>query len=325
MRSVVLLTVVFLTAGSLSAAMASRGQPPKVTICHKTSSKTRPYQRIAVSGPALAAHRKHADDIIPAPGSCPQVLLTPTSGGVAIEVDLLGVAEQPEPADPNGSGTATIRLRAGQPRLCFALSVSELTLPASGAHVHRGTAEENGPVVVPLAAPGASGSSSGCVAAGRDLVGQILGNRSGFYVNVHTTDFPNGAVRAQLALPASTALLRAGMTGAAERPNPGDSDGAGTGAFMLSPDKGRVCFTLAVRNTALPTVGAHIHRGTADQAGPVVVPLQAPGATGTSSGCATVDAALLREIAQNPAGFYANVHTGDFPAGAVRGQLAAAT
>ena len=40
-----------------------------------------------------------------------------------------------------------------------------------------------------------------------------------------------------------------------------------------------------------------------------------------SSGC-TTDATYAPLIAANPAGFYVNVHNGDFPAGAIRGQLA---
>ena len=43
-----------------------------------------------------------------------------------------------------------------------------------------------------------------------------------------------------------------------------------------------------------------------------------------ASDCASAEASLISEIAQNPAGFYVNVHTSDFPGGAVRGQLAQA-
>ena len=32
---------------------------------------------------------------------------------------------------------------------------------------------------------------------------------------------------------------------------------------------------------------------------------------------------MLQEIVDNPAGYYVNLHTEDFPAGAIRGQLAA--
>jgi CHRD domain-containing protein len=52
--------------------------------------------------------------------------------------------------------------------------------------------------VVPLTAPDASGKASGCVNVARTLVRAILANPGNYYVNVHTTDFPNGAVRGTL-------------------------------------------------------------------------------------------------------------------------------
>jgi hypothetical protein len=52
----------------------------------------------------------------------------------------------------------------------------------------------------------------------------------------------------------------------------------------------------------------------------VVVPLSPP-TNGSSSGCASVDPDLIKEIRQNPKAFYVNVHNADYPAGALRGQL----
>jgi hypothetical protein len=280
---------------------------------------------VARSAAALRLHNRHPDDIIPGGRRCPRTLLTPTAGGVAINLNLLGVAEQPDLGDPDATGTATIRMRLGQGRVCFVLNVQNIVLPAAGAHIHRGTTTEAGPIVVPFVAPSAGGSSRGCAVASRALVREILRNPSQFYVNVHTSEFPAGAVRAQLSLPTSTVVLRLNMTGAAERPNPGDPNGTGMAAFLVFPDTGRICFTLTARDIQLPTIGAHIHRGTVDVAGDIVVPLTAPPASGISSGCVTADPALVRDIAQNRANYYVNVHTREFPAGAIRSQLSAAS
>ncbi len=104
----------------------------------------------------------------------------------------------PGPGDPDGAGTATLRLRVGQGQICHTLSVSNITLPAAAAHIHSGAAGVAGPVVVTLVTPDADGNVQGCVAVDRALVKQILMNPAGFYVNVHTSDFPAGAVRGQL-------------------------------------------------------------------------------------------------------------------------------
>ncbi len=115
--------------------------------------------------------------------------------------------------------------------------------------------------------------------------------------------------------------LFASMTGGAEAPTKGDSDGRGA-ATLLFPNPTRVCFALLVGNVKKPNA-AHIHRGAKGVAGPIVVPLTPPGSgtAGFSSGCVNASAALVSEIAGKPSRFYVNVHTSDFPGGAVRGQL----
>jgi hypothetical protein len=109
------------------------------------------------------------------------------------------------------------------------------------------------------------------------------------------------------------------MTGAAERPGPGDPNGTGTATFRVNPGKKQICYTLTVSNIA-PATAAHIHLAPPTAPGPVVVPLTAP-TTGTSSGCATVTRNVALAIIKNPANYYVNVHNAPFGPGAVRGQL----
>jgi hypothetical protein len=121
------------------------------------------------------------------------------NGGRPFSTELSGAAEVPGPGDPDGSGTASLRFNPGQGEVCFELTVSNIAFPATGAPIHVGSATESGDVVVPLdPAPGASGSSSGCVSADRALIEAILQNPEGYYVNVHNEEFPGGAVRGQL-------------------------------------------------------------------------------------------------------------------------------
>jgi hypothetical protein len=114
-------------------------------------------------------------------------------------------------------------------------------------------------------------------------------------------------------------LITVEMTGAAERPGPGDPDGSGTAWFTLNPGQEQICYVLEVSGIA-PATAAHIHVAPVTDPGPVVVPLEAP-TDGSSSGCADVDRELIMAILFNPENYYVNVHNVDFPGGAVRGQL----
>lgn len=110
------------------------------------------------------------------------------------------------------------------------------------------------------------------------------------------------------------------LSGATEVPGPGDSDGSGRAELTLNPGRGMICYTLNVSGIATAT-GAHIHRAVAGQAGPILVNLTAPSGGG-SKDCVSVDRELLRNMLQNPANYYVNVHNSEFPAGAIRGQYA---
>jgi hypothetical protein len=117
------------------------------------------------------------------------------------------------------------------------------------------------------------------------------------------------------------AVRLARLTGEAEVPT-GDLDGSGLATVIVHPAKGQLCFAIVVDDIVLPAIGAHVHKAPAGVAGDVVVPLTAPDATGTSAGCVSgVDQGLLTAIKRHPRQYYVNVHTTEFPAGAVRGQL----
>ena len=102
----------------------------------------------------------------------------------------------------------------------------------------------------------------------------------------------------------------------------GDPNGFGA-ATVVFAGSGRICYSIVVHRISTPTA-AHIHDGEAGVNGPIVVPLEPPtaGNPGTIAACsADLDKALISRILKTPGDFYVNVHTGQFPGGAVRGQL----
>jgi hypothetical protein len=110
------------------------------------------------------------------------------------------------------------------------------------------------------------------------------------------------------------------LVGAEEAPGPGDPGGIGFAVVRVNPGRERICYLLTAAGLDSTVVAAHIHRAPSGAPGPVVVPLEAP-VSGFSAACADVERALATEIARSPGEFYVNVHTQNFPAGAIRGQL----
>ena len=105
---------------------------------------------------------------------------------------LTGAAEVPA-ADPDGSGFAVVTITGTTLR--YSVLHQNIGTPIA-AHIHLGAAGTNGNPVVDL---NASGLTNGQTTITSELASQINANPSGYYVNVHTAEFPNGAIRGQLA------------------------------------------------------------------------------------------------------------------------------
>jgi hypothetical protein len=101
------------------------------------------------------------------------------------------------------------------------------------------------------------------------------------------------------------------------------ADGAGKGTAVLDaePGKNELCLTLVVSGIA-PVTSAHVHRGSVGARGPVVAAFtEARSTDGTPAKCVTVSDELIKEIRKDPGRYYLDVHTSEFPNGALAGQL----
>ena len=122
---------------------------------------------------------------------------------------------------------------------------------------------------------------------------------------------------------ADNGYLYATLTGAAERPGPGDPDAIGRVVITINDAANQICAAVQFTGATLPATGMHIHLAPPTAPGPVVVPFTAP-TTNQSYECKTVEnEALLDNIAANPGQYYFNVHNQEFPGGFIRGQLQA--
>lgn len=117
-------------------------------------------------------------------------------------------------------------------------------------------------------------------------------------------------------------ILTGTLTGGAERPGPGDTDGSGSITITVNPGQKRICYELTVAGIDAPTA-AHIHIAPVTDPGPVVVAFPAP-PLGASSGCIDVTSRQAAQLIAKPSKYYFNVHNAAFPGGAIRGQLSKA-
>jgi hypothetical protein len=216
-----------------------------------------------------------------------------------------------------------------------------IAAPTAG-HIHLGATGVNGAVKVPFfgaALPNTLTAAVGTVTVTEPgLLDSIKSNPGGFYANIHTGEFPGGAVRGQLhkvTHPVDlNSFLRGGpltavLDGDQEVPAPGGKpvgDPDGHAVSFVRSSRGKVNFAFSWNGIGAPTDG-HIHQGAAGVNGAVVVPLfSAPAGlpasiTGVAGVVDDVKTDLARSISRDPSSFYTNLHTAEFGGGAVRGQL----
>jgi hypothetical protein len=115
-----------------------------------------------------------------------------------------------------------------------------------------------------------------------------------------------------------TKTLTTTMLGKNEVPK-GAPNGSGKAVFTLNASKGSVCWKFSSLKGISKVTASHIHKGAKGKAGNVVVPLFT-GALKTK-GCVKAAKSLITAIEKHPAGYYVNIHTAKYPAGAVRGAL----
>ncbi|MBM9624532.1 CHRD domain-containing protein [Streptomyces zhihengii] len=260
---------------------------------------------------------------------------------LSFAADLSGANEVPVPGgpavnDPDARAAALVKVKGD--RVTFALRWKGFT-PSLG-HIHEGAAGRNGEVRVPLFGtemPDTVHSAAGQVSVTDPALAQsIRTNASSFYVNLHSKEFPGGAVRGQLKPLARNVnplevikggSLRAFSSGSQEVPKDetskvGDPDGFAVS--FLRPRGTSVDYSLAWVNIQSPSKG-HIHKGRFGENGDVVFDLLnrpvPEGIFAISGRLEGQNPDVVKRVRQNPQNYYSNIHTSEFPDGAVRGQF----
>ena len=133
------------------------------------------------------------------------------------------------------------------------------------------------------------------------------------------------AAFAALAVPAigagDDAERQAKHKGKDEVPGPGDKDGTGEVQLETKIAKSKLCYLVEFKDIGVATA-AHVHKGAKGDDGKIVIPLFEEETASPAEDCVKVESERkLKKLVKNPADFYANVHSEEFPDGAIRGQL----
>lgn len=240
---------------------------------------------------------------------------------------LTGGQEVPGPGDPDGFGNATFTFNTDRTEITVESTFSGIGTEITGAHIHEAPAGVaagvligfiNAPVTI------TNGRIKVTVASDPSTANRITSNPAGFYFNIHTPQFPAGAIRGQLSATIETVFV-GDLKGAREVPGPGHP--SASGSFVLSINGARNQLSFSIATTGLTNISdSHIHgpNGPAGVADNVFVAL-AQGSryvNGQAQGTVMITPMQAAAIMSNPANFYVNVHTTELPAGAIRGQLA---
>jgi hypothetical protein len=113
----------------------------------------------------------------------------------ALAGTLRGFRQVDNPGDSDGTGFGAVVFDDGMAH--YFIATEDITEPTA-AHIHSGSATQNGGIAVDFAAQFSGGVASGSAAADEDTAAAILANPDLYYFNVHNPDFPAGAVRGQL-------------------------------------------------------------------------------------------------------------------------------
>jgi len=233
---------------------------------------------------------------------------------------MVGPNEVPS-GDPDGLATGVLTFDRIANTVSWNFTYANIAAPTA-MHIHVGAAGTNGGVLINMGVgtSGGPGTLSGSVATSAVNLNSMVLNPAGFYVNIHNTPFPGGAVRSQLT-PAPAVPFAIMLEGDLVVPGPGDPDGMAMGTLTVDPGTNTISWNFTYENIDTPT-NLRIHTGAPGVSGAPFVSLALTGTPGNLVGQATnAPNSVIDALLAAPENYYLAITTAEFPGGAVRQQL----
>jgi hypothetical protein len=261
------------------------------------------------------------------------MLLLASAAAANAQVTLGAVLTGGQETPPNTSpafGNATVTVDPSHTSVTVTITLTKLSAPITLAHIHgeAGPGQAASPELNLDPAANFSGNTlSHTYAVDKSFGDELISQAALHYVNVHTSAFPDGEIRGQLAVVSGTILkYAADLRGENERPTPTGSAAVGAAFVTIDTSTNILTWEVNIGGLQNPTL-AHIHVGPSDVAGGVRVTFAANSSafqngrlSGTTS-IAGLSAQDLSDLLTKPQNFYVNVHSSAFGGGEIRGQL----
>lgn len=247
--------------------------------------------------------------------------VTITCSTVVRTASLTGAQENP-PTSSTAIGRGAVIVDPTTREITGGITFSGVTPTAGGHHIHQapsGNPAGNGPIIVNLVlAPGGGVATvpGGTVLTEAQYAALLAGE---LYFNVHSAASPAGEIRGQINGRGGVVAGFASLRGADEVP-PNASTATGRGAIVFDAATREVLIAYTTHNVTGATV-AHIHTGAPGVSGPAnVITLNAGTNVFTAPHPTTLSTQNVTDLSAGNT--YFNVHSGTFPNGEIRGQIA---
>ncbi|WP_194756663.1 CHRD domain-containing protein [Aliidiomarina indica] len=230
-------------------------------------------------------------------------------------VHLSGDQEVPQ-VDTSASASGVVELDDSLMQIRASIDLSDIE-NVEGVHIHDGSIGFNGPVAF-----GFEHTGNGMYEIDEtDITAALMTDlqSGGWYINVHTTDFPDGEIRGQI-VNDDTMIITFALSGDQEVPAVSTS---ASGVGYLAVDQSTFEVMLTARTEGVDDAEmAHIHTGRVGTNGGVLVgldPDQDEAGVWVAPNGTMIDESTLEVLLSG--GHYVNVHTPAFPDGELRGQI----
>ena len=218
-----------------------------------------------------------------------------------------------------GAGSGMVMVDIPHRMLWYNISFQNLSGTPAAAHFH-GAALEGQNAAPVITITDLTSPMEGMVTLTDTQLLYLLSHQ--LYVNIHTPDFGSGEIRGQVNAirAADNSLIQPPFELNGAQAGTGSSS-TGKGFVLLDPATRKITYTIGFNSFGSAVQTAHFHGPvlTGQNAPPVTPSIPITDLTSPIDGTATLtDAQFLQALNGE---WYFNIHTADFPAGEIRGQV----